>query len=179
VCFRLSLSWHAIGSNGHKELDLFNSLIEVNAFPVLFLDAGGSLDELHQTRVRKVYTYKRGNGKSDVAYMSTNRGESNIAPSFFESPDAIPYGDSNAHGIVYVPPVHLAFVYARTFRRKSEGYKHINFFVDHFLQNYGDSNWGTSKYRCNIRLFEGDSLMLRMRSFATWRKITRCDFYWT
>jgi hypothetical protein len=154
---------HAIGSNGQKEVALLDSLIGVNAFPVLFLDASGSLDELHERRFRKVYTYKRGNGKSDVAYMSTNRRESHIAPSFFESSNVIPYGDSNAHGIAYVPPVHLAFVYARTFRRKSEGYKHMNFFVDHFVQNYGDSNWGTSKYRCNIRLFEGDSLVLRLR----------------
>ena len=46
---------------------------------------------------------------------------------------------------------------------KVEKYRHMNFFVDHSIKNYGDGSWRTSMYTINLKLFHGDGLLWSAR----------------
>lgn len=154
---------YSVPSNSQDELILFDSLIQVNAFPVLHPKTD-LVDEIYREKLPEVYRYKRGDGRTEVKYVLGNweerRNMDVNSSSWYSSISCVALDSSS---IIYVPPIHLAFFYARTFRRKSEKYRNLNFFVDHFIKNYGDSSWRTSDYRTKLKLYSGDSLLLSLR----------------
>jgi hypothetical protein len=158
-----SLIYSALCSQ--PDFRLIDSLIKVNQFPIASFIPKQELSGIDTNQYFEKYRLKLC-GENDQIHVRYLTAKNNTVTTCCDPLQFTPllYYSSDKERITMVPETHLAFFYTHVFRRKSEHYRYINFFIDHIIKNDNPA-WNIKDYHLNLKIYDKDNKLFKSIQF--------------
>jgi len=150
------------------DFNLVDSLIRENQFPIAYpthtnVVARNDFESLKED-YKIIYILEENVKTTRFNYLIKKRvgfdstyfsGDSNIWNNNY---------DTKYTNAIALPQVYLAYFYPETYRLKGKWY--YSFSIDHYIKNWGDSNWTTNDYVVDIKIYDVELKIFREGRFG-------------